>query len=98
MKLLADRSSNPNYDYVLKFFQQNHETVLGTRNGKLMFRRLAEVVNEYNASGQGKAVMQEYGSNIGKSYILCIVTSLMCQVHEKVPQAGKLLITIFVFT
>ena len=90
VELLADKSSNPDYDYVLKLFQQNRETVLGARNGKLMFERLAEVVNEYNALGQEKAAMQEYDSNIGKSYILCIVTGLMCRVHKKISQAGKL--------
>ena len=94
MELLADRSSNPDYDYVLKLFQQNCETVLGARNGILMFEQLAEVVNEYNASGREKVTLQEYDSNTGKSYILCVVTSLMCWMHEKVPQAGKLLFTI----
>ncbi len=90
MELLANRSSNSDYNYVLKLFQQNCETVLGAHNGKLMFEWLAEVVNEYNALGQEKAAMQEYDSNIGKSYILCIVTGLMCRVHKKIPQAGKL--------
>jgi len=90
VELLADRSSNPDYDYVLKLFQQNHENVLSARNGKLMFERLAEIVNEYNALGRGKAAMQEYDSNTGKSYILCVVTGLMCRVHEKVPQVGKI--------
>ena len=78
VKLLADRSNNLDYDYVLKLFQQNRETILGVRNGKLMFARLAKVINEYNISGQGKAAMQKYDSSIGKSYILYIVTSLMC--------------------
>ena len=90
VELLADRSSNPDYDFVLKLFQQNREAVLGARNGKLMFERLVEVVNEYNASGQGKAAIQEYDSSTGNSYILCIVTGLMCRVHEKIPQASKL--------
>ncbi len=51
VELLADRSSNPDYDYVLKLFQQNRETVLDARNGKLMFERLVEIINKYNASG-----------------------------------------------
>ena len=97
MELLADRSSNSDYDYVLKLFQQNCETVLDARNGTLMFERLAEVVNEYNASGQGRAAMQEYDSNTGKSYILCVVTSLMCQIHEKIPQVGKFVVCLTFF-
>ncbi len=96
VELLADRSSNPDYDYVLKLFQQNRENVLGARNGKSMFEQLSEVISEYNASGQGKAVMQEYDLNTGKSYILCVVTSLMCRVHEKIPQAGKLPLPLFI--
>ena len=66
-------------------------------NQCLEFGRLAEVVNEYNASGQGKAVMQEYDSNTGKSYILCIVTGLMCRIHEKISQAGKLYLLPFFY-
>jgi hypothetical protein len=54
-----------------------------------MFERLAEIINEYNASGQGRVTMQKYDSNTEKSYILCVVTGLMCQVHKKIPQAGK---------
>jgi len=57
---------------------------------------LSEVISEYNALGQGKAVMQEYDLNTGKSYILCVVTSLMCRVHEKIPQAGKLPLPLFI--
>ncbi len=90
VELLADKSSNPDYDYVLKLFQQNREIILGACNGKLMFEWLVKVINKYNASGQGKAAMQEYNSSIGKSYILCIITGLMCQVHEKISQVGKL--------
>ena len=55
-----------------------------------MFERLAEVVENYNRLGNGKAVLQEYDARVGKAFILCIVTSLMCRVHEKVSQAGEL--------
>ncbi len=57
VELLADQSNNLDYDYVLKLFQQNRETILDARNGKLMFARLAEVINEYNTSGRGKMAM-----------------------------------------
>ena len=72
-------------------------SVLGARNGKFMFERLAGIVNEYNASGQGRAAMQEYDSNTGKSYILCVVTSLMCRVHEKISQVGKFVVCLTFF-
>ena len=71
--LLADRSTNPDYDYVFHLFQQYRETALGDRNGSLMFKRLVEVVNEYNNSGKGKAILQEYDSCTGKAFILCVV-------------------------
>jgi hypothetical protein len=48
------------------------------------------MVQDYNSSGQGKAILQEYDAHTGKAFILCIVTNLMCRVHEKVPQAGEL--------
>ena len=34
--------------------------------------------------------MQMYDSQAGNAFILCIVTSLMCRVYEKVPQSGEL--------
>ncbi|CAB4431923.1 unnamed protein product [Rhizophagus irregularis] len=51
---------------------------------------LSEVVNSFNNSGRGKAALQEFNADTGKSFILCIVTELMCCVHEKVRQAGEL--------
>lgn len=55
-----------------------------------MFERLAEIVKDYNNSDRGRAVLQEYDMNSGKAFILCIVTNLMCRVHEKIQQAGEL--------
>jgi hypothetical protein len=88
--LLADRATNPDYDYIAKLFQKYRDTSLGDRNGGSMFKRLREVVNNYNNSGQGKAILQEYDSLTGKALILCIVTNLMSRVHEKVLQSGEL--------
>lgn len=88
--LLADRAKNPDYDYIAKLFQQYREMVLGDRNGNSMFKRLVDIVNDYNNSGQGKAILQEYSMDTGNAYILCVVTGLMCRVHEKVLQAGEL--------
>src|SRR5205085_11987377 len=52
--------------------------------------RLTEVIESYNNSDNGRAVMQMYDSQAGNAFILCIVTSLMCRVHEKVLQSGEL--------
>ncbi len=90
LELLADRADNPDYDYVSNLFWQYRETTLGGRNGKPMFERLAEIVKDYNNSDRGRAVLQEYDMNSGKAFILCIVTNLMCRVHEKIQQAGEL--------
>ena len=55
-----------------------------------MFERLAVVVQDYNSSGKGRAVLQEYDVHVGKAFILCVVTNLMCRVHERVPQVAEL--------
>ncbi|CAB4435667.1 unnamed protein product [Rhizophagus irregularis] len=90
VELLADRSNNPDYGYVVRLFQEYRENTLGSPNGKKMFERLGEVVENYNISGNGKAVLQEFNAEVGKSFILCIVTGLMCRIHETVPQAGEI--------
>ena len=54
-----------------------------------IFEHLAEVVKNYNCSGNSKAVLQEYDARVGKAFILCIVISLMCHVYEKVLQAEE---------
>ena len=90
LELLADRASNPDYNYVHKLFQGYREAALGSFNGKRMFERLAEVVNDYNSSGNGKAVLQEFDACTKKAFILCIVTGLMSQVHEKIQQACEI--------
>src|SRR4051794_15333861 len=53
------------------------------RNGQPMFERLAVVVEDYNKSCQGRAVLQEYDVSTEKALILCVVTNLMARVHEK---------------
>lgn len=88
--LLADWATNPDYDYIAKLFQKYRKSALGDRNGGSMLKRLGEVVNDYNNSGRGKAVLQEYDSCTGKALILCVMTSLMSRVHEKILQSGKL--------
>ena len=83
LEVLADRTQNPGYDYIAKIFQQYRNTELGSRNGRLMFERLAAIVEDYNKSGQGRSILQEYDARSEKAFILCIVTNLMARVHEK---------------
>ena len=90
LEVLADRANNPDYDYVYHLFDKYRKDALGNFNGKVMFERLTSIVEDYNNSGQGKAVLQEYDAHNGKAFILCIVTGLMYRVHEKVPQAREL--------
>ena len=82
LELLADRANNPDYGYVVRLFQEYRKNVLGGRNGKKMFERLEEVVENYNNLGNGRAVLQEYDAQVGTAFILCIVTNLMCRIHE----------------
>ena len=90
LELLADRARNPDYDYIAKLFQKYHEAELGGHNGSSIFQHLVEVVNDFNNSGCGRAIFQEYNADVGNSFILCIVTDFICRVHEKVRQAGEL--------
>ncbi len=68
----------------LTFFWQYCKIILGSYNGKPIFECLAKVIKDYNNLDQGKAVLQEYDMNSEKVFILCIVTNLICQVHEKI--------------
>ena len=77
VEILADRAMNPGYDYVANLFKYYRNSQLGERNGTSMFQRLTEKVKNYNASGHGQAILQEYDSRTGKAFILCIVTGLM---------------------
>lgn len=92
VELLADRGNNLDYGYIFRLFQEYRENTLGSPNGKKMFECLAEVwiVENYNNSGDGKAVLQEYDAQVEKSFILCIVTSLICHIHECVLQASEI--------
>ncbi|CAG8763923.1 5969_t:CDS:1, partial [Acaulospora morrowiae] len=90
LELLADRANNPDYNYIYKLFQQYRETTFGNYNGKGMFDHLTEMIDNYNNSGNGKAILQKYDTYTGEAFILCIVTGLMCRVHEKIPQTGEL--------
>ncbi|CAB4480661.1 unnamed protein product [Rhizophagus irregularis] len=77
IEVLADRAKNPDYDYIAKLFQKYRDNELGGCNGGSMFQRLTEIVNDFNNSGRGKAILQEYNADVGKSFILCIVTILL---------------------
>ena len=90
LEILADRASNPDYDYVYSLFNQYRKNALGSRNGRPMFERLVSLVEDYNNLGYGKVALQEYDVHNGKAFILCIITGLMYRVHEKVLQAREL--------
>ncbi|CAG8481492.1 6050_t:CDS:2 [Scutellospora calospora] len=73
-----------------ELLEKYREVALGCCNGKPMFERLSTIIEDYNTSGLGKAVMQEYDANSKNAFILCIVTNLMARVHEKIIQAGEI--------
>ncbi|PKK71418.1 hypothetical protein RhiirC2_778435, partial [Rhizophagus irregularis] len=70
LEMLADRGKNLDYSYIYRLFQEYRNNTLGSRNGTKMFERLTEAINNYNSSGNGKAVLQEYDSRVGKAFIL----------------------------
>ena len=57
LEILADRASNPDYNYIYNLFSQYRKDALGSRNDKQMFECLALLVKDYNNSGQGKTVL-----------------------------------------
>lgn len=71
---------------LFRLFHEYRNNTLGSRNGEKMFERLVEVIDRYNNSGNGRVIMQEYDAQAEKAFILCIVSSLMCRIHEKIPQ------------
>ncbi|RGB43005.1 hypothetical protein C1646_750389 [Rhizophagus diaphanus] len=90
LETLANRAINLDYGYVIRLFYEYRNNALRSRNGKKMFERLTEVIDNYNSLGNGRAIMQEYDAQAGKAFILCIMTSLMCRIHKKILQAGEL--------
>ncbi|CAG8703110.1 40136_t:CDS:2 [Gigaspora margarita] len=51
---------------------------------------LNKIVDNYNKSEQGCALFQEYNSQLGNAFILCIVTNLINHIYEKINQADEL--------
>ncbi|CAB4431809.1 unnamed protein product [Rhizophagus irregularis] len=87
--LLADRATNPDYNFVYNLFKKYREINLGASNGSRMFEKLKEV-KSYNNSGLGSAILCEYNKELGQPFVLAIVTNLMKRVHEKIRQAGEI--------
>ncbi|CAG8809921.1 28528_t:CDS:2, partial [Racocetra persica] len=77
-EILADRSKNPDYNYVYNLFRQYREEIFGVPNGESMFKHLKD--------GCGKAALQKYDAHVGTSFILCIVMDLIRRIHERIPK------------
>ncbi|CAG8750290.1 44629_t:CDS:2 [Gigaspora margarita] len=90
LQLLAKHAQNPDYGFVLNLFQQYRDKHLGEQYSITIFQHLKHEVDNYNNSGQGHAILQEYNSQLSNEFILYIVTNLMSHVHEKIRQLGEL--------
>ncbi|CAG8811969.1 18455_t:CDS:1, partial [Gigaspora margarita] len=55
--LLSNRTTNSDYYYIVKLFQQYYKIALGDCNGSLMFKCLADAINDYNKLDKGKAIL-----------------------------------------
>jgi hypothetical protein len=88
--LLADRATNPNYDFVNNLFKKYRAAHLGERNGSNMFEKLQKEVQLYNESGLESAILHQYNRELGQPFVLAIVTNIMKRVHERVRQAGEI--------
>jgi hypothetical protein len=55
-----------------------------------MWKKLEELINEYNQNKHGIAKFIPYDSSINQAFILIVVTKLMLRVLQYVQQAGKI--------
>ncbi|KAF0448724.1 hypothetical protein F8M41_002626 [Gigaspora margarita] len=58
--ILADRAICPHKHNVYYLHQKYLDTSIGAQNGKEMFSRLVEEVEEFNSNRKGNALMQPY--------------------------------------
>ncbi|CAG8727706.1 16494_t:CDS:2, partial [Gigaspora margarita] len=56
----------------------------------LRIRNTDYEISSYNNSGKGYALLQKYDLHSKRAFILCVVTNLMIQVHEKIFQSGEI--------
>ncbi|KAF0553845.1 hypothetical protein F8M41_019905 [Gigaspora margarita] len=91
--ILADRAICPHKHNVYYLHQKYLDTSISARNGKEMFSRLAEEVEEFNSNRKGHALMQLYiaptNTDSGQPFVLVIVTNLMKRCYA-LQQAGEL--------
>jgi hypothetical protein len=88
--ILADRAINPDRRAAQYPFTLYRNANLGQKNGINMWKKLEELVNEYNQNKYGIAKLIPYDSSINQAFILIVVTKLMLKVHQYVQQAGEI--------
>ncbi|KAF0532740.1 hypothetical protein F8M41_011029 [Gigaspora margarita] len=92
-EVLADRAICPNRHDIYYLHKKFLDQIVGARNGKDMFSRLAKEIEEFNINDKGCAWMQLYiaPTNLdpGQPFILVIITNLMKRCHS-LQQAGEL--------
>ena len=101
----ADRSTNPLYKDVYYLFKKWRLKNHGKENGKEMFQKLEEIINDYNRNHSdegGRAFIQHYekgisnkseswdNRDIDKPLVLAICTPLMARAHALLRQASEM--------
>ena len=64
MVILGDRALNPNPQDVSRLYDKWRTKELGPENGCEMFKKLDEMIENYNKSSGGKIVMQKYATEM----------------------------------
>ena len=64
MVKLGDRAFNPNPQDVSRLYDEWRTKELGPKNGCEMFKKLDEMIENYNKSSGGKIVMQKYATEM----------------------------------
>ncbi|CAB4417636.1 unnamed protein product [Rhizophagus irregularis] len=69
--LLADRTTNSNYDFVNNLFKKYKTVHLGERNESNMFEKLQKEVQLYNEFGLGSAILHQYNKELEQLFVFC---------------------------
>ena len=90
MTIMADRSLVPNYFWVFYFHKKYIESTYGSVGGPDVYIRAKEHIDSYNEKNGAEFAKMEESE---KGEIIIVICDKFCRrVHEKVPQAGDIVL------
>ncbi|CAB4417912.1 unnamed protein product [Rhizophagus irregularis] len=90
--LLADRTTNSNYDFVNNLFKKYKTVHLGERNESNMFEKLQKEVQLYNEFGLGSAILHQYNKELEQLFVFAIITNIMKKYMKELDKQEKYVI------